>query len=93
MVRVRVPVGVVGNGYGALFPSYSMVPGSWQPVVAGKVGPDGVPVGVLLNDPVIAQLTVLVDLPDEDCTNGQPDKAKIKARYPTHPLVTSGHFD
>jgi hypothetical protein len=51
---------------------------------------DGIKSGILLGNPLLAQVTTLVDVPDEDCTAGALDPAKVKARYPTHPLVTSG---
>lgn len=92
MVRIRIPLTLLAAGIGAALPTYSEVRGSYQPVTPGKVTADGIAPGVALSDPILGQVTVLVDVPDEDCTNGQPDPVKIKARYPTHPLVTSGRF-
>lgn len=90
MARIRLPLATAAVGVGAAAPTYSEVSGTYQPTVPGKVDAHGVLPGVLLSDPSLANVTVLVDVPDEDVTNGQLDSAKIKARYPTHPLVTSG---
>lgn len=89
MARLRLPIAII-NGYQAATPAFTEVPNSWQPVTAGKVSAGGILAGLLVSDPVLAQVTVLVDVPDADVTNGQLDPVKIKDRYPNHPLVLSG---
>lgn len=90
MMRTRLPLVAVGNSIGAAAPTFIMVPGSILPLVAGVSTPDGLAPGIALSHPALASATVLVDVPDEDCTNGEYDHAKVVRRYPNHPLVTSG---
>lgn len=90
MVRVRLPVAAWPNAFGAAAPTFTMVPGSFLPVTPGVLGADGPPPGVLIAALAGVNPTVLVDVPDEDCTNGALDPAKVKARYPNHPLVVNG---
>ena len=90
MARIRVPVVLGPTGLQHAAPTGSMVSGSWQPVVSGKSTADGVLVGVVLGDPALQGMTVQVDVPDEDVTNGALDPVKVKARYPGHWLITSG---
>lgn len=71
-------------------PSGVSVPGSFLPVVPGKSDVNGVLVGVQVGDATLAGASVLVDVPDDDCTLGKLDPVKIKANYPSHWLVTSG---
>lgn len=80
---------VAGYGLQALAPSYVEVPNSYQgdPAVCT---PSGVKFGVSLGDARLQGVTVLVDVPDEDVTNNVIDIAKVKQRYPNHPLIASG---
>jgi hypothetical protein len=89
MARIRLPLVTASNGIGAAAPTFREVPGSYQ--VDPLVGtPSGIKVGILLGDPKLAAATVLVDVPDEDVTDGKLDPVKVRTRYPNHPLVTSG---
>lgn len=92
MVRIRLPLVTGVGGFQAAAPSFQEVPGSYQGIAAGKVDAHGVLAGVPIGDPALANATVLVDVPDEDVTNGQLDNAKIKARYPDHWMVRAGRF-
>lgn len=89
MARVRLPIALLGNSIGAAAPSFIEVNGSYlgDPSVCYA---GGIKAGVLLGNPLLAAVTVLADVPDEDVTNGALDPAKVKARYPNHPLVLSG---
>lgn len=89
MQRIRLPIAIVGSLQAAA-PTFTEVPGSYLPITAGKVDANGILSGVLLSDPILAQVTVLVDVPDDDCTNGKLDPAKVATNYPKHPLILSG---
>lgn len=90
MARIRVPVILGAGGLTVAAPTYNMVQDSWLPVVPGKSHANGVVNGVTLGDPALNGITVMVDVPDEDVTNGALDTVKVKARYPAHWLITSG---
>lgn len=90
MARLRLPLGMIGNGVGAIAPTFVLVPGSFQPVTPNVLGPDGPLTGVALSALAGINATVLADVPDEDVSNGQLDPQKVKARYPDHPYVKNG---
>lgn len=89
MARIRLSMAITGTAIGAAAPSFIEVPNSYQgdPSVCNS---GGLKTGILLSNPLIGAVTVLVDVPDEDVTNGTLDPVKVKARYPNHPLVVNG---
>lgn len=90
MAQIRLPLVLGVGAVQAAAPSFQEVPGTYLPLVGGKVSANGVLPGVSLGDPALQGVTVLVNVPDEDVTNGALDVNKIKARYPNHWLLTSG---
>lgn len=90
MARVTLPLILGPNGVQVAAPTYVMVAGSFKPLTAGVIHADGVHNGVPLGHPALAGATVDVDVPDEDCTNGQLDPKKLKDNYPNHWLIHSG---
>jgi len=95
MAKLRVKVQAPDadrDAYHVHLPTYAMVPGSWLPLIPGKIDKDGVlstqPDGkpVVLSPAELAQLTCEVLVPDDECNDqGQPDKAKIRQKYKGQP--------
>jgi len=78
--------------YHVHLPTYMMVPGSWLPIIPGRVDKDGVlsmqPDGkpVVLTPAEHAQITCEVDVPEDIVdAQGRLDKAKIRAKYKGQP--------
>jgi len=72
---VKVKVKVVGSGteadpFRVRLPTYSMVPGTEEYADAEKK----------------IFKSVEVEVPDDECDKGRPDKAKIRAKYRGQPL-------
>jgi len=92
-IRVTVqPPDADNAGYHVHLPTYVMVPGSWLPVVQGRIDKDGVRLfdddkkPVVLTPAETAQLTCEVLVPDEFCDDkGQLDQAKIRSKYKGQP--------
>lgn len=92
-IRVKVQAPDADNdAYHVHLPAYVMVPGSWLPVIPGRVDKDGVRLldadkkPVVLSDAERAELTCEVLVPDDECDEkGRPDKAKIRAKYKDQP--------
>lgn len=89
MARVRIPAVLGPTGITPAAPTFTAVPGSFLPIVAGKSSADGVLVGAPVGDPALAGATYQVDVPDEDVTGNALDAQKIKTRYPNHWLVAN----
>jgi len=73
MVKVRVKVigsGKEGDPFRVNLPTYVPIPGTEEYADPKKRIPK----------------TVLVEMPDDECTEGRPDKAKIRAKYKGQPL-------
>jgi len=95
MARIRVKVQPPDGdslGYHVHLPTYTMVPGSWQPLIPDKVDKDGVlakmPDGkdVELSAAEKAQLTVDVDVPDDEVDDqGRLSLEKIRVKYRGQP--------
>lgn len=71
------------RGYYVDLPTCGMVPGSWRPIVAGLIHPDGADPKADPQDVIAAGASVEVDLPEADChpVTGAPSVAVIRERY------------
>lgn len=72
-----------GRGWFVNLPTYSMVPHSFLPAIAGKVDVDGVLAGAALTDDELAQLSCEVDIPDSfiDEADGLISRKKLATMY------------
>ena len=85
MQTIRTRIFYKNNRYCVDLPSYVMVPGSWRPLVPGKVSPDGVAPGVNFDDPELEGLTCEVIVDDIYMTDGAVDVDKLRDIHRGHP--------
>jgi len=88
MARVRVKVIHDKDlGFHCDLPDYTMVPGSWLPLIADVTFQDGVFPTIDPTDPRLSRLTCEVDVPDRlvNPGNGRVDFDQIKAVYRGQP--------
>lgn len=75
-------------------PTYTMVAGTVLPVVPGKTTADGILRGVAPDDAALANLSVIVEIPDDTPMAGdQVDPAKMRRRYKEHPRFGRNDYD
>lgn len=86
MSKIRVPLVVGIGGIQAAVPTGRMSESSFTPLIPGKVTKDGILAGVSIGDPQLANVTVEVDVPDDDLTDDKTalDPVKLRKRYPGH---------
>ena len=82
-MRLRLKVKKIDGVWAVDLPTYSMVPGTFLPVVPGKVTQNGVLPSVSGNDPSVRMLSSEVEVPDEivDMDTGEIDIGAIQRKY------------
>jgi len=85
-MRKRFPLDYTPEkGFHVDLPHYSMVPGTWLPIVNGLIHADGCTPDCDPADAIAHQVSCLVDIPHDVILDGhqQIDTAKMRRRYPT----------
>lgn len=86
-MRVRVKVKWDDDSWRVDLPIYTMVPGTFRPLIPGLVHFDGAFPDADPADPRLRGLTCEVEVPDRliDASTGRPDHARIRQLYRGHP--------
>lgn len=87
MLNLRVKVIYRDGAWTVDLPQYSMLPGSFLPLIPSVVHANGVYPDVYPNDPRLSELTCEVVVPDRLCnpTSGRVDVAAIHKLYRGQP--------
>ena len=86
-MRIRVKVVWDGNSWAVDLPEYSMIEGSFLPLIPDVIHADGVYPDVDPTLPQLAALSCEVEVPDRilDLQTGRPDTGKINVLYRGQP--------
>lgn len=83
-MKIRLPIAHdPALGFFVDLPTYSMVPGTFAPVIPGVIEPDGVLAGVDPAEVLALGVSVECEVPDEDCDceAGAPCPQRLAGRY------------